>query len=833
MPGKGAGKKAREDMGFLQMKEKSDKEKGITEDFQIIQWGKIREQAAEVAPVVEKEKMAAPEEVPVDLKKKKVEAVVEVEKEQMVEDDYDRLCLFVGGDYEFGGGAKKKKGGGGGGDFDEKDRLIIRVDNDLAIPYLSTSILEKPKSGWRSELNDEQRRTEWMLKRELKALGVQQYEIPMDEITHVRSHAQVNSMADKFQHLAKEADGPLLIGLDDEGGDKNVSPAMLQLAAKVGKEKADVVVQLRSYTREATPAHVFVEGHPERLKEVFEIENAVFVGRCICEDTRSAAIRAGLSAADANELKIVEVSRVYAFCEALVNGGDALLDFVKNGTTGLFTETSLKTFCQFVEPRLIMSKITGHRVPSIAGFDESKGLVKDEIMEYAASDARWSMENLLKLLAILKISADRLATTVGFPNLFADAFFEDILRKFAEIEFKSEAEIQVLVKDLSREESKILFNLRDAVPELRRKLAASHKSTLEERAIKQVLKRQLKEERDVQKKREKGDKIGSWEPTYVVKINDFPSAKRIMPEGSGVDSATRGGCGATRGNRSETAPEPEVAVAAPAVRKSAPAAPVAPAEESRVVVVEEAAPMEETEETAPEMTVAPMETSEPEVAVEPAGERQVVTKELVESSSGEEDDRSWDNKRRKNVPIAVPVNNNNNNNNNNNSSYNNNNNNNNNNNSKPIHDRPICGRARLRLRWRCCWREGAAPWPMTPTTTRRPPRSCRDPSSTASAISDPCPAGPRLTKRPTLPTNSEVCDMLRRSESLQRVVVNRRRGSRLRVDSTYSYNSRDCILFLCPGETQMNPLLDDLGSQNSSETGLPNRLNSSEFVFAS
>ena len=257
MPGKGASRNASQKRQLYEMMEKA---RGKTEEQPILfpasEWFKAK--PAEASAEAEAEAVAAPAEEVAEVEAVVVVAdavVMEEESEEVkrkkkkleerIEDDYERLGMFVGG----GSGSGKKGGGGGGGDFDAEDRLIIRYDKDLAVPHLSTSLLRKPRPGRRSELNDEQRRTEWMLRRELSARGVRKNTIPRREITHARSHADVGQLVDNLQRHARSAGGSFLVGLDDEGGNKEVSPAMLQLSSSMGVDRVDTVVQLRSFTR--------------------------------------------------------------------------------------------------------------------------------------------------------------------------------------------------------------------------------------------------------------------------------------------------------------------------------------------------------------------------------------------------------------------------------------------------------------------------------------------------------------------------------------------------------------------------------------------------------
>ena len=163
--------------------------------------------------------------------------------------------------------------------------LIIPLDPDIHVEDLPTSVLPRPR-GYRTKHTDEARVIEYLQNRELEAPDTRLDEIDADGVLHARSHECVNRAVDTLKDMASTVDC-LLIGLDLEGKENNM-PVTLQLSATTD-ETFTVLFQLQSHRDLAAPAHIFVEGMPSRLREIFEINNANFCGKNIAWDVCEAA----------------------------------------------------------------------------------------------------------------------------------------------------------------------------------------------------------------------------------------------------------------------------------------------------------------------------------------------------------------------------------------------------------------------------------------------------------------------------------------------------------------------------------------------------------------
>ena len=197
-------------------------------------------------------------------------------------------------------------------DIDEEDEygaLIIRIDDDLDVPDYPTSALPLPK-GRRTKTSDKDRFYEWFLREELKAPNAKLDRISRDDIRHVRTHAQLSSMVDYFIDLSKSSGDEFIIALDTEGSVPRTQPsiaekasdepALLQLAARVGKKQIVAVIQLYS---KRDRADIFSEGEPTRLAEIFRIKNAILAGKAIAGDIRKVACASGLSYEELGEIQ--------------------------------------------------------------------------------------------------------------------------------------------------------------------------------------------------------------------------------------------------------------------------------------------------------------------------------------------------------------------------------------------------------------------------------------------------------------------------------------------------------------------------------------------------
>ena len=181
--------------------------------------------------------------------------------------------------------------------------LMVRVDDDLDVSILPTLSLPPPRKGECSKSIDEDRYFRWQLAQELKKPGARLDEIARSDVSHVRSHADANSMVESLLLLSKAASGALVIGFDTEGTDPDTGdPVMFQISARVGNKKLNAVVQLSSGHKAPEPMHVFTEGFPSRLQEIFELKNAIFVGKGVAADVWKTARGLGVPVSKVNEI---------------------------------------------------------------------------------------------------------------------------------------------------------------------------------------------------------------------------------------------------------------------------------------------------------------------------------------------------------------------------------------------------------------------------------------------------------------------------------------------------------------------------------------------------
>ena len=159
----------------------------------------------------------------------------------------------------------------------------------------------------------------------------------------------------------------------------------------------NVVFQLKSElvrSPSQPPRHIFDEGQPTRLIEIFKQRNVVFAGKDIAQDLELIYQRAGLSYEEFRELRIIETTRVYKFSHALAKGGNKLHAWLDGKEVGLFPEISLKDFCQFVNSKMIIDKTPTHR-NHYANFNDKGGRpIREKDIRYAAGDTLFLLRRL-------------------------------------------------------------------------------------------------------------------------------------------------------------------------------------------------------------------------------------------------------------------------------------------------------------------------------------------------------------------------------------------------------------------------------------------------------
>ena len=446
-----------------------------------------------------------------------------------------------------------------GEEVDASGALIVRVDDDLDVPDVETRKLPKPR-GARTKTTDKDRFYEWYLAKELERPGARIDTMPRNKIVHVRSHAELDSLVERLLDLARRTKKELVIGLDTEGSvtqkqavlpeqKADTIPALLQLSACADGNEVTAVVQLYSKRTMDGPKDIFSEGTPHRLAEIFRIKKAIFAGKSVSDDVKKVAKMSGLSAEELKEVLVIDTARLFYFADALARGAEATEVWVEGGSSEFLGETSLKDFCQFVNPSLILDKSPYHRNHH-ANFDEAKGPIRVCDIKYAAVDARRTRESVDGFADLASIPARLFATSVSTPHLLDSLSFERILRKYAKLARKSFPAIKEALDDFSAEECELVSKLRDAAPKFESRMAAAQKEILEHRALKKLLLRKLKNER--------GE---NPIPNACVIVRDPPSLLRILPPSPlslnrppTADIAPECGRG---GGRAETHPDPD------------------------------------------------------------------------------------------------------------------------------------------------------------------------------------------------------------------------------------------------------------------------------------
>lgn len=100
-------------------------------------------------------------------------------------------------------------------EFDANGALIVSVDDDLEVTDVPTSQLP-PQRGYRTKDTDKDRFFAWYLQQELSKPGRKLDQIARDEIRHVRTHAELDSMVEKLLELSSGTE-EILIAIDTEG----------------------------------------------------------------------------------------------------------------------------------------------------------------------------------------------------------------------------------------------------------------------------------------------------------------------------------------------------------------------------------------------------------------------------------------------------------------------------------------------------------------------------------------------------------------------------------------------------------------------------------------
>ena len=403
--------------------------------------------------------------------------------------------------------------------------LIIAIDDDLEVPELSLADLPKAR-GYVSESGDVERSYQWLLQWELASNGSRLDAMTTKEILHARSHEEAESVVRRFQALARNSEGTLVIGLDTEGMEEKRNPVTLQLSAAVAGQRVNAVVQLRSNSRSISPAHVFQEGPPLELRKIFEIPNAIFVGKSVAEDVIGTTDMLGIPRDEANGLLVIDTDRLFNLADALARGPEAIEAWKGSArATGLLGEVSLKNFAQFTEPLKIMDKSPSHRNHN-ANFIEEKRPMSARDLCYAALDARRASEAVEKFAEIMGVKGEHLASSIESPADLNSIIFSSMLNRISQVYDKPPRDVTATIDAMPREFAELFSKIHDSIPTFTRLMAKAQKKILEFLALKKMSKRILTVARKKEKNKEKNkERIGK---VYEIQKRE-PSALRIYP----------------------------------------------------------------------------------------------------------------------------------------------------------------------------------------------------------------------------------------------------------------------------------------------------------------
>ena len=228
--------------------------------------------------------------------------------------------------------------------------LIIDVDDDLDVEEIGTDVLSPiPEDKERTITIDKERVINWLTERELGHPGATLDLMNPGDVYHVRSHKECEFIVNRIKRSSQESIDGFLIGFDNEGEGP-------------GKDRrTNAVFQLKSRVEFLYPAHVFEEGPPIILRELFMIPNAIFIGKNIAKDVWEVANAIGIPAEEAEDIKVIDTDRMFNLAEALARGPDAIDEWLAGPSRGFFKEVSLKNFVQMVRPTKILDKAPSHR----------------------------------------------------------------------------------------------------------------------------------------------------------------------------------------------------------------------------------------------------------------------------------------------------------------------------------------------------------------------------------------------------------------------------------------------------------------------------------------
>ena len=371
-------------------------------------------------------------------------------------------------------------------------KMILYVDSDIDFHEFESSVIGPPR-GKRSKGADEERVHEWFMERERKKVNGKIDSLQRNEFVHARIHSAVAKAAENFSQLSKETDH-LLVTLDTEGTDPNIPlPAMIQLAAKVKEKERSVVFQLRSdmANSKSPPRHIFQEGMPTGLTDIFRLENAIFCGKDVDKDIKKVAPSLGISDMEVGSLRVVETSRVFGFCRALAKGGSHLEKWLDTGYCGFFKEVSLKDFMQMVDPTLIIDKCPKNNNHFANFTDKNDKPVSSKTLGYSAGDTTFLSRRFDKFEQKAKIPIHWFATTISDPITPDDPSF---LRAVEEVAL-TDRNPERIITSLPRKVRTMFETIRSARKVVSEMMETAEKLILERRAFFSYFRRMHKIER--------------------------------------------------------------------------------------------------------------------------------------------------------------------------------------------------------------------------------------------------------------------------------------------------------------------------------------------------
>ena len=136
-----------------------------------------------------------------------------------------------------------------------------------------------------------------------------------------------------------------LIGLDTEG-----SGCTAQIASIEGEKECYQVWQLHSEKFEHCTKH----GPPQALINILTHKKAVFIGKQVRGDIEKICEKLQIKGEQRQQIKFIELTKVYSWCRVLVKNPSKLKHWVQNPED--VVDFSLKFFLQFSDEKATINK---------------------------------------------------------------------------------------------------------------------------------------------------------------------------------------------------------------------------------------------------------------------------------------------------------------------------------------------------------------------------------------------------------------------------------------------------------------------------------------------